>query len=141
VFTAAVLFAFWMLLVDTREEPQLIAGVAVAALGASGSELVRRQRIAEVRVRGRWLARLWRPAASVPRDLVRLTVVAVRAAMPGTRVPSGRLRALEFEPGKVARRREPTAGRSGTARGSAVTVIRRRPSARRQTGASASRRR
>jgi hypothetical protein len=107
VCVAVALFAIWMLLVDTREEPQLIAGAAVAAIAAGGSELVRRQRLARVRVRGRWLLRLWRPLLAVPRDLGRLTLAALRAAMPGSRVPAGRLRALGFEPGRVGEGADP----------------------------------
>jgi len=96
---AVALFAFWLLLIDTREAPQLFLGVAAAALGATGSELVRHQRIARVGLRWRWLPRLWRPLANVPGDLVRLSVAALRAARPGARPPAGRLRALEFDAG------------------------------------------
>jgi multisubunit Na+/H+ antiporter MnhE subunit len=91
--TAAVLFGFWLLLVDTHEEAQLLVGAGVAILAATISELVRRQRIVKIGVRPRWLLRLWRPVASVPRDLVRLAV----AVAPGRR-PRGRLRALPFDP-------------------------------------------
>ncbi|MGN6276272.1 MAG: Na+/H+ antiporter subunit E [Solirubrobacterales bacterium] len=98
---AAVLFAVWMLLVDTREVPQLIAGAVVAAIGATGSELVRRNRSARMRLRAGWVARLPLAAAAVPGDLARLTAQAVRAALPGGPAPSGRLRALEFEPGRT----------------------------------------
>jgi hypothetical protein len=90
-----------MLLVDTREEPQLVAGAVAAAIAATGSELVRRRRGVPVRLRGRWLARLWRAGVSVPADLARLTVAALRAAWPGAQVPRGRFRALDFEPGRV----------------------------------------
>lgn len=90
---AAAMFALWMLLVDTREVPQLIAGAAVAALAAGGSELARRQGIARVRIRGRWLLRAWRPPASVPRDLVRLARALARPR------DTGRFRALPFAAG------------------------------------------
>jgi multisubunit Na+/H+ antiporter MnhE subunit len=95
--SAAVLFALWLFIVDTAESPQLYAGIAVAAIAATGSELVRRQRIAMVRPRARWLPRLWRPAASVPADLWRLA----RAAARGLRgaPPDGRFLELPFEPG------------------------------------------
>ncbi|HET9161849.1 MAG TPA: Na+/H+ antiporter subunit E [Solirubrobacterales bacterium] len=92
--TTAALFAFWLLLVDTHEEAQILVGVGVAMLAGSISELVRRQRIAQVQVRPRWLARLWRPVSSVPRDLLRLAV----AVLPGQR-PTSRIRALPFDPG------------------------------------------
>lgn len=97
LLTAALLFAFWLLLVDTREEAQIYAGIAVALVGAAGSELVRAQRIARVRPQARMLGRAWRPVASVPRDLA-LLVAAIWAAARG-RPPHGRLRALPFEPG------------------------------------------
>lgn len=96
---ALVLFGVWMLLVDTRESSQLIAGAVVAALAAAGSEVVRRQNIARVRLRARWLLGLWRPLASVPRDLARLTKAAALALRPGSRPPRGRFRALPFDAG------------------------------------------
>lgn len=92
IFTATALFGFWLLLVDTHEEAQLLVGAGVAILAATISELVRRQRIAAVRMRPAWLTRLWRPAATVPRDLVRLA-----AAVPRGRQRPGLLRALPFD--------------------------------------------
>lgn len=96
VAVAAVLFGLWMLLVDTREAPQVLAGLLVAAIAASGSELVRRQQVARVRLRGGWLLRAWRPAASVPRDLWRLATALVAARRTGA---AGRFRALPFRAG------------------------------------------
>jgi hypothetical protein len=95
--TAALLFAVWLLFVDTREEAQLIAGVVVAAIGATGSELVRHQRIVDARPRLIWLGRLWRPLASVPRD-VWLLVRATASGLAG-RPPAGRFRTVPFEGG------------------------------------------
>ncbi|MGN6663050.1 MAG: Na+/H+ antiporter subunit E [Solirubrobacterales bacterium] len=100
VCVAAVLFGLWLLLVDTREAPQLIAGAAVAAIAATGSELVRRQEIARVRIRPRWLLGLWRPLASVPRDLVRLARALAPALRPGAQPPRGRFRELAFDAGE-----------------------------------------
>src|SRR4051794_29252185 len=91
-----------MALVDTREPPQVYAGLAVAALAALGSELVRRQGIAGTRVRARWLLRLYRPLLSVPRDLARLTATALAALRPGARPAAGRFRALAFDAGSGA---------------------------------------
>lgn len=98
---AAALFGLWMLLADSREAPQLVAGLAVAAVAATGSELVRRQRLARVRLRGNWLLRAWRPPASVPRDLWRLAAAVFGTAWPGaaTRTATGRFRALPFRAG------------------------------------------
>lgn len=77
--TAGVLFAFWLLFTDTVEEASNYVGIGAAALGATASELVRQQRIAVVRPRARWLLRGWRPLASVPGDLWKLTAEALRA--------------------------------------------------------------
>lgn len=94
-----------MLLVDTREAPQVYAGLVVAAIGATGSELVRRQRVARVRLRLRWLARAYRPLLSVPRDLVRLGS-AVAVAFPNLwfgkapRPAAGRFRTIAFASGE-----------------------------------------
>jgi multisubunit Na+/H+ antiporter MnhE subunit len=96
--TAAVLFAFWLLLVDTTEEPQLYTGIVAAALGATGSELVRAQGIARVRPSLRLLASFWRPLLTVPLDLALLTREAVLGLL-GRRRTEGRLRALPFDPG------------------------------------------
>jgi multisubunit Na+/H+ antiporter MnhE subunit len=95
--TALALFAVWLLFVDTREAPQLILGVGVAIIGATGSELVRLQRIAGVRPRPLWLGRLWRPIVTVPRDLWVLLRAAV-SALAG-RPPASRFRAIRFEAG------------------------------------------
>lgn len=104
--TAVVLFGVWLLFVDTREEPQVILGVGVAIIGATGSELVRLQRIAGVRPRLQWLGRLWRPVVTVPRDLW-LLLQAAMSALAG-RPPASRFRAVRFEagdsdPGDLAR--------------------------------------
>jgi multisubunit Na+/H+ antiporter MnhE subunit len=115
--TAGLLLAFWLFLVDTPEEPQVLAGLVVAAIGATGSELVRHQRIARARPRARWLARLWRPLASVPADLWRLGREAGRAVLPGRVASRGRFRELPFragheDPVDVARRALAEAGGS-----------------------------
>jgi multisubunit Na+/H+ antiporter MnhE subunit len=95
--SCAALFALWLFFVDTTEAPQLYVGIGVAMIAATGSELVRHQRIAMVRPRARWLLRLWRPVASVPGDLWRL----VRAIARGLRgaPPDGRFREVPFDPG------------------------------------------
>jgi hypothetical protein len=61
--TWALLFGVWMLLVDNDTLAEVLTGTGASALAAVGSELVRAQRIAEVRIRPRWLARAWRPLA------------------------------------------------------------------------------
>lgn len=116
LLTGAALFALWMALVDSREAPQVYAGLIAAAIGTLGSELVRRQGIAGTRLRARRLLRLYRPALSVPRDLLRLTLAALAASRPGGRPPSGRFRALPFDAGggPEARGREALAELAGS---------------------------
>ena len=89
--TWALLFGVWMLLVDTDTLPELLAGAGAAALAAAGSELVRAQKIAQVRVRFRWLARAWRPFARIPLD-----VGVVIWALLRPRTVRGEFRALRF---------------------------------------------
>jgi multisubunit Na+/H+ antiporter MnhE subunit len=96
--TAGILFAFWLLLIDTIEEAQLWAGLVAALLGATGSELVRAQRIAGASPRPRLLLRAWRPLVSIPRDLALLTREAVLGLRRRGAAP-GRLRALPFDMG------------------------------------------
>jgi multisubunit Na+/H+ antiporter MnhE subunit len=97
--TAGVLFAFWLLLIDTIEEAQLWTGLVAAVLGATGSELVRAQGIARVSPRRpALLLRAWRPFVTIPRDLALLCREAALGLL-GRRRPSGRLRALPFDPG------------------------------------------
>jgi hypothetical protein len=91
VVTAGV----WMVLVDTTYLPELLTGVVAAGIAATGTELVREQRIARVRMRIAYVPRLWRPLARVPLDIALLTGVAVRQAIRrDARV--GGLRAVPF---------------------------------------------
>jgi multisubunit Na+/H+ antiporter MnhE subunit len=96
--TWAVLAAVWLLLTDTRRFPELMAGVVAAAIAATGSELVRAQRIAEVRPRLGQLAHVHRAVARVPADLALLTVEALRQLSRPRRV-RGAFLALRFEAG------------------------------------------
>lgn len=97
--TAAALFALWLLINDTAEEANNFVGIAAAALGATGSELVRRQRIAEVRPSAAWLLRAWRPVAAVPADLWKLTAEVARSARRRPGAGRGRLRTMRFAAG------------------------------------------
>jgi multisubunit Na+/H+ antiporter MnhE subunit len=97
--TWLVLGAFWLLLVDTLELAELLTGAVVVTIGATGSELVRANRVARVRFRMRWLLRAYRPALMVPRDLLVLAAEIVRA-LTGRRHPAdGGLRAMRFDGG------------------------------------------
>jgi multisubunit Na+/H+ antiporter MnhE subunit len=93
--TWALLFGFWMLLVDIPSLPEVLLGIGATAIATAGSELVRRQRIAQVRVEPRWLPRLWRPFARVPLDTGIVTWALVRQ-LAGRRKERGRFRAMRF---------------------------------------------
>jgi len=102
--TWALLFGVWMLLVDTKSRPELVAGAVAAALAATASELVRAQRVAQVRARLRWLLRAWRPIVRIPLD-----VALVISTLLHPRRTRGRFRALRFrapgdDPEDTARR-------------------------------------
>ena len=93
-----VMAATWWLLVDTVRTAELVAGAVCAAIAATGSELVRAQRMAPVRVRLAWLARTPRAVAQIPGDLVLLAVAAARQLLrPRLRV--GAFRAVPFAAG------------------------------------------
>jgi multisubunit Na+/H+ antiporter MnhE subunit len=106
--TWAVLFVVWLLLVDTPSTPELWVGAGASAFATVGSELVRAQRIAQVRIRLRWLARAWRPIARVPLDVAAVMWVLARR-LSGRRTRRGAFRALRFrapgdDPEDTARR-------------------------------------
>ncbi len=104
-------FGVYLVLVDTVVLPELVTGVVISIIGASGAVLVRAQRRVVMRPDPAWLGGLWRPIASYPRDLGTLIRALVR------REPvRGKLYALPFAPGaddaRSAARRVvgPTAG-------------------------------
>lgn len=65
--------ALWMVLADSVRVVEIVAGAGVAALGATGFELVRRQRVAEQYIPPLLLARTWRVLLRVVPDVWRLT--------------------------------------------------------------------
>jgi multisubunit Na+/H+ antiporter MnhE subunit len=94
--TAAVFAAaFYLLLIDTTDLPELIVGGVAAALAATGSELARQQRVVGESLRLRWLGRLYRPLLRVPLDVAQLSAAAVRQLLhPRARV--GEFRTVKF---------------------------------------------
>jgi multisubunit Na+/H+ antiporter MnhE subunit len=75
----AFVFAYliWLIHDDTAKLPELLAGVIAAALAATATELARRERIAGIAVRARFLRRAWRLVPSACRDTVALTRAAL----------------------------------------------------------------
>src|SRR5205807_2257282 len=74
-------YALWMLLTDSLRVIELLVGVGVAALGATGFDLVRRQRVTEQAVIPGLLLRAFRVLPRALPDIVRLTRAAFRQAV------------------------------------------------------------
>src|SRR5947209_19404076 len=72
--------AMWLVLSDNWSLPEVLTGVVAAAIGATGSELVRRRGIAQMAIRARWLLRPLRMFTAAPLDLV-LVIAAVGRQM------------------------------------------------------------
>jgi len=96
--TWIVMFAIWMLLVDRYPLDEMVTGVVCATIAAVGSELVRAQRLAEIKPRARWLLRSLKPVARAPRD-VGIVLGAILRQVVERRPQRGRLRALPFRHG------------------------------------------
>ncbi len=71
--------AFYWLLIDTTDTPELITGAVAAALAATGYLLAHEQGLIGGGVRGAWLRRGLRPVARAPLDIAILS----RAALGG----------------------------------------------------------
>src|SRR2546429_6472055 len=91
-------YAIWLVHSDSPKLPELIAGIGIATIAATGTELVRRQRIAGIAVRAAFLRRAWRPLAGAVPDIGRL-VVAAFAQLLHPRATRGRVVALPFQHG------------------------------------------
>jgi hypothetical protein len=99
-FTSAFAFsgAFYLLLIDTTDLPELYVGCSAAVLAALAFEVARKEGIAGGSVSPRWLLRLWAVVGRVPADLLRLSWTALlQVASP--RSSRGVLRAIPFGPG------------------------------------------
>jgi multisubunit Na+/H+ antiporter MnhE subunit len=95
LFSWLGLAAVWMLLVDNESLPELLTGAGVVCIATVGSELVRHQRIAQVRTRPLWVLRLWKPLARIPVDTVIVTWALLRQIVERKR-ERGSLRAMRF---------------------------------------------
>jgi len=91
--------AFYLLLIDITDLPELIVGAGAAVLAATGLELAREQGIAGEAVRLRWLAHLHRPLLKVPVDVAFVSAMALRALVRRER-SVGKFRAVRFAGGE-----------------------------------------
>src|SRR5947208_4449057 len=94
----AFAFALWMVHADSAKLPELVAGAIVATIAATGTELVRGQRVAGIAVRPAFLRRAWRPVAGAVPDIGRLTVAAF-SQLVRPRAARGRVIGLPFPHG------------------------------------------
>lgn len=68
--------AFYLLLIDITDLPELIVGAGAAVIAATGMELAREQGVVGESIRPRWLLRIHRPLLKVPGDVTFVSVMA-----------------------------------------------------------------
>jgi hypothetical protein len=90
--------AFYMVLIDTVDLPELYAAIAAVLLSGAGYEAARRQGVAEAQVSPRWVTRGWRVILSIPLQIVRVSWQAF-AQLVAPRQTRGTLRAVPFRAG------------------------------------------
>ena len=90
--------AFYMLLIDTVDLPELYAAAGAVVLAVAAFEAARWQRIAEASVAPGWWLRGWRAVASVPVHAGYLCVEALRQLV-SPRAVRGEFRAVPFDGG------------------------------------------
>ncbi len=91
--------AFYLLLIDITDLPELYAGAGAAVMAALGFEAGREQGFAEMSSAPGWLLRAWRGFARVPGDVVRVSL-AILLQLVRPRVERGALRAVPFDFGE-----------------------------------------
>jgi hypothetical protein len=95
---AVVAAAFYMVLIDTVDLPEVYAAIGALLLAGAGYEAARRQGLCEARVSPAWVARGWRVLASIPLQIVWVSWEAL-AQLVAPRATRGTLRAVPFEAG------------------------------------------
>lgn len=92
---AVVLFGLWLVLVDNVQQAEVIAGAAVAVLGAAAAASTDRVRGVHPRLRFWMLRRIHRPLMLLVTDTVRVTWALARMLAAG-RPELGRWRAVRY---------------------------------------------
>jgi hypothetical protein len=90
--------AFYMVLIDTVDLPELYAAIAAVLLGGGAWNAARHQGVAEARLSWRWLARAPRVLAGVPQQIVWVSWEAV-VQLVRPRARRGAFRAVGFRAG------------------------------------------
>lgn len=105
---AGILFAFWLLLVDSTDEQNSLVGAGVALLGALMTGLLQYLRPVRLRPRPSMLRFVYRPLVLLFTDTFRVARALI-ASLPVRSSEHGRLRAVRYsacdaDPEQVARR-------------------------------------
>ncbi len=87
--------AFYLLLIDTTQLPELYAGAGATLMAAGGFEAARRGGLGGVSPRLTWLARGWRALAHLPADIFWVSLAALQQLV-SPRHARGVLRAAPF---------------------------------------------
>jgi multisubunit Na+/H+ antiporter MnhE subunit len=90
--------AFYMVLIDTVDLPELYAAIAAVLLGGASYGAARHQGVAEAEMSWRWMARVPRVLASVPPQIAIVSWEAV-AQLFRPRARRGTFRAVPFRAG------------------------------------------
>jgi hypothetical protein len=93
--------AFYLVLIDTRDLPELYGLVVVALISGIVFAVSRDRESAEASISGAWLLRAWRPIVRVPADVV-LVSRELLAQLISRRATRGELRAVPFRGGEDA---------------------------------------
>jgi multisubunit Na+/H+ antiporter MnhE subunit len=93
--------AFYLVLIDTRDLPELYALVVVALISGIVFAVARDHESTEASVSAGWLLRAWRPVVRVPLDVALVSRQLV-AQLISPRASRGELRAVPFRAGEDA---------------------------------------
>jgi hypothetical protein len=90
--------AFYLLLIDTTDLPELYVLWGVAILSGAAFYVSRREHLGEASIAPAWLLRTWRPIARVPSQIVVVCMEAF-AQLVRPRARRGEFRAVPFKGG------------------------------------------
>jgi hypothetical protein len=95
VWAFALAAGFYLLLIDTVDLPELLAMLAICAVAAGAYLIARHERVGEATIQGRWLLGAGRPVATIPRQVLWVSVEAIGQLL-RPRASRGRFRAVSF---------------------------------------------
>jgi hypothetical protein len=94
--------AFYLVLIDTRDLPELYVLAGVALIAGVAFALSRDRESPDASISAGWVLRAWRPAVRVPLDVV-LVSRQLLAQLMSPRARRGELRAVPFQGGEDPR--------------------------------------